>query len=207
MITLGRKCQCCVWLVLYDCFCWENIVWGITYHILHLAVWKSAKPVSGVKLAWTDTFRHLISALHSRGRTAPTPCVSNLNLIGDHRQSQHCDSLSTQDRPIPQPTDYQTRMFLCWIIILWVDWAMLFDSIFHLYVNWIGSCDFTFSQLSFVGRFFSYAWKSLKQYLNQWVSLSDQTFVIWTYCQVGYVSPCVWQSSGLHQRWTLLGGE
>ena len=53
-------------------------------HILHLAAWKSAKLVSGVKLAWTETFRRLVSSPHTWDKIAPTPCVSNLNLIEDH---------------------------------------------------------------------------------------------------------------------------
>lgn len=64
-------------------------------HILHFRCFgNKPKLVAGVKLAWTDTFRHLISSLHSWGRTAPTPCVSNLNLIGDHQLSS---ATSAQD--------------------------------------------------------------------------------------------------------------
>jgi len=44
-------------------------------HILHFRCFgNKPKPVAGVKLAWTDTFRHLISSLHSWGRSTHPLC-------------------------------------------------------------------------------------------------------------------------------------
>ncbi len=138
-----------------------------------------------LKLAWTDTFRHLISSLHSWGRTAPTPCVSNLNLIGDHlqplqteeerksirlclrRYTSHCTMLwrSTHLRRVTRVNNLlSTRC-----------------SLFHLFVVKLKTSACT----------------------NECINTN---LVIWTFCQVEYVFICPWQFAGSHQGSTHRGG-